>query len=443
MEYQLTLDRGQSITNHVQPAMAPAFKANLAHSQQLSRQISTIYGLTRLLNSRQKLDEQLTMILNETNRILDADFSVFYLLNDRRKEIWPHFLWEGKLMQLRQPLGNSIAEYVLEHGKTVNVADAYNDPRYRTEIAKLGQVPIRSFLIVPITNRSGKISGCLQVINKRQGAFDQKDTQCLMVIADLIALAIQGNLMNGKADECRRLESEISRAVDIQRQLLPAKVPQLPGYEMFAFNQPSTFVGGDYYDFFPFPRTMSFVMADVSGKGVPAALLTANLHASLHAYASEINTCKEIVRKINNHFYLYTASDMFATFFWANLNHQTHRFKYVNAGHIPPIIIKKDGSMSKLKSGGLPIGIVDEFEYEQSEVKLSRGDTMLLFTDGITEVTNQRNEQFGKNRLREVIQQNSHLPPKELGKMLLNQVRMFSRSANYPDDMTLIILKRN
>ncbi|MCB0290709.1 MAG: SpoIIE family protein phosphatase [Calditrichaeota bacterium] len=417
--------------------------ARVHHSQHLTRQMATVLGLTKVLNSRHKLEQQLTVILNETNRILDADFSVFYLLNERRKELWPHFLWDGRLRQIRQPVGNSIADYVIEHGKVVNVADAYNHPQYQTQIAKLGQVPIRSFLIVPICNRSGKISGCLQVINKQRGPFDQKDTQCLMIIADLIAIAIQNNLLWNQAEECKRLESEITRAVDIQRQLLPGKLPQLPGYEMFAFNQPSKYVGGDYYDFFPFPRTMSMVLADVSGKGVPAALLTANLHASLHAHASEINSCKEIVKKINNHFYLYTASDMFATFFWANLNHDTHRFKYVNAGHIPPLLVKKDGTVSKLKSGGLPIGIVDSFEYEQSELKLSRGDTLLLFTDGITEIVNQNNEQFGKRRLSEIVQRHYHLPPRELGKMLINQVRLFAKSPNYPDDMTLMIIKRN
>ncbi len=414
-----------------------------SQTHQLSRHVATLLSVTRLLNSSHRLEQQLSLILAETGRSLDAEHTVLYLYNESRQELCSYYLWEGELRQVQQPLGSGIAEYVLKSGKVVNVADAYNDPRFTTGMALIENQPIRSFLIVPISNRAGKISGCLQVINKRMGGFDQKDTQCLMIMGDLIAVAIQGALNGESARECRRLEKEIKRAVDIQRQLLPERVPQLPGYEIFAFNQPSQYVGGDYYDFFPFPRTMAFVLADVSGKGVPAALLTANLHASLHAFANEIDSCKEVVRRINNHFYLYTASDMFATFFWGNLNHHTHRFKYVNAGHIPPMLVKKDGSIQKLKSGGLPIGIMDSFEYEESEIKLSKGDTLLIFSDGITELMNAAKEQFGKRQLLEIVTQNYHRSPRELGKILLNQVRHFVGSPVYPDDMTLLILKRN
>ncbi|HQU72447.1 MAG TPA: SpoIIE family protein phosphatase [Calditrichia bacterium] len=429
----------------VKPAPPGNAQLNLKTNHALANpaNVSQLLAITRLLNSSHRLEQQLGFIIKEVSRILDVEHTIFHLHNERRKELWSHFVWQKNLKQIKQNFGDGMVEQIILSGKVVNVPDVRREPRYRRSFQRFGATTIRSVLLVPIKNRSGKPTGCLQVINKREGMFDNKDTDALMIMADLIALAIQNSLNSEEALEARRLEAEISRAVDIQRQLLPNRVPRIPGYKMFAFNQPSKYVGGDYYDFFPFPRTLSFVLADVSGKGVPAALLTANLHASLHAIANEINTCKDVVRKINSHFHLYTASDMFATFFWANLNHHSHQFRYVNAGHVPPILIKRNGQVSKLRSGGLPIGIVDSFDHEEKEISLQAGDTLLIFSDGISEVMNKNGEMFGKEEMVALVKQHNRLSPQELGKVLLQRLRTFTGKSGYPDDMTLMILKRD
>ncbi|GEM_PF-2672464 len=436
------------LINHAAPVSMPddtdRYMAKFYYTQQLSRQLAAVLSLTRLLNSTHQLEKQLILILKEIKRVLEVEYTVFYLLNDQRDEIHTYFVWGEYIKQIRQPLKDGFVEYVIQTGKVVNVNEPYDHPllKENKEIVKFGQVVAKSFLMVPICNREGNPNGCLQVVNKKFGEFDQKDTTYLSIMADFISLAVQNALKESEVTENHRLEEEINRAVEIQRQLLPKKVPQLPGYSTFAFNQPSKYVGGDYYDFFPFPRTMSFVIADVSGKGIPAALLSANLHASLHAYANEIDSCKEVVKKVNNHFYLYTSEDMFATFFWGNLNYHTHRFKYVNAGHIPPILIKEDGTIRKLKSGGLPIGIMDSFEFEEAEIKFSPGDTLVMFSDGLIESRNKENELFGNRQLMGILKKNAHLPPKKLGALLLNELRQFLDSDNFSDDMTLMIIKR-
>ncbi len=416
--------------------------SRVPYSRHLSRKMSTLVHLTRLVNSTRKLDQQLHLLLDETRRILEAEQAVFYLVNEERQELLIHFVWEGQLKRVSRPFGAGIAEYVILNGKVVNVADAYKDPRFQRQVVRLGETSPRSFLAVPMANRQGRTCGCLQLINKREGAFDQKDTEYLMIMADLMTMAIQNALAFSRTREYQRLEREIQRAVGIQRQLLPTKVPQVPGYEIFAFNQPSRHVGGDYYDFFPFPRTLAFTLADVSGKGVPAALLTANLHAFLHAFANEIDSGKEVVRRVNRHFYLYTSSDMFATFFWGNLNYHTHQFRYVNAGHIPPLLVHRNGTVEKLKSSGLPIGIMDSFEYQEKEISLEYGDMMILFSDGITEASGIAAEQFGKRRLLRLVEQNYYLSAKELGRLLISQLRQFTGSGQLDDDMTLMIVKR-
>jgi len=414
------------------------------YTKNLSRQLAAMMGVTRLLNSKQQLDQQLRLMLEEVSRVLDAESAVFYLLNSRKNELRAHMVENGKIVQITRKRNGGIADYVINSGKIVNVSDAMQSrSSYYSEIARIGEEPVHSFLIVPIINRSGSICGCLQVLNKREGMFDRKDTQYLMTMADLIAMAIQNTLLQNEARSGRELEEEISRAVSIQRQLLPEQLPQIGGYDIHAFNKPSKYVGGDYYDFFPFPRTLSFTLADVSGKGVPAALLTANAHAFLHACVNEIDGCRTIVEKLNNHFCLYTSGDMFATFFWATLNHNTHRLKYVNAGHIPPIIVKQDGTLGKLNSHGLPIGIMDSFDYRESEIKLDKGDTLVLFSDGLTEAMNEYNEQFGKDRLRNIVRDNFFLSAESLSKKVLREIKRFSASDILTDDMTLIVVKRD
>lgn len=413
------------------------------YSQNLSRQLATLFGLTRLLNSPRRLEQQLSLILKETNQILDAETTVLYLLNEKQRELWQYRLNSGEVRQLQQPLGQGIAEYVLRTGKVITLADAYQDPQIRREIARLDSTPVQSFLIVPVAGKCGKLIGCIQVVNKRSGAFDSKDTQYLMIIADLLALAIRNTLAAAQAEEGRRLETEMRQAAEIQRRFLPAQAPKVPQYEIFTFYQASKYLGGDYYDFFPFANSFSWVVADVSGKGAPAALLGANLHACLHAFAERADSGKEIVQKVNRQFHACTASDKYATFFWGNIDYQQHRFKYINAGHTPPLLVKREGAVQRLKPGGLPIGIVEAFEFEETETSIEPGDSLLIFSDGITDALSPENERFGKRCLHKMARQYGHLPPAELGKAILDQLGRFVGASDYPDDLTLLILRRN
>lgn len=416
--------------------------AKFRYSQNLSRQLATLFGLTRLLNSPRGLEQQLSLILKETNQILEAETTVLYLLNEKPRQIWQYRLNGGEVKPLQQPAGQGIAEYVLRTGKIITLEDAYQDPHIRSEVARLDSSPLQSLLIVPIAGNCGKLIGCIQVLNKRGGAFDSRDTRYLMIIADLVALAIRNSLTAARAEECRHLESEMRQAAEIQRRFLPAEAPKVPHYEIFTFYQASRYLGGDYYHFFPFSNSFSWVVADVSGKGAPAALLGANLHACLHAFADRADCGKDLVQKVNRHFHACTTSDKYATFFWGNIDYQQHRFKYINAGHTPPLLIKRDGAVQRLKPGGLPIGIVESFEFEETETGIEPGDSLLVFSDGITDALSPENERFGKHCLPRLARQYGYLPPAELGKVILDQLGSFVGASKYPDDITLLILRR-
>lgn len=413
-----------------------------ARSRHLTEQMVALLGLTRMLNSTRRLEQQLTLLLRETAGILQVEDAAFYLWDGRSPQVQVHFLEYGHLQQAEQDINNHLAAYVVQTGKVVNVADTVTETRYQGRIHTGSGKSARSLLMVPIVNHSGRNCGCLQVINKLTAPFDAQDTRYLMILADLISVAIQKSLTQEGAEKYKSLEKDIHRAIEIQRQLLPRSVPHVSGYDIFAYNRPSSSVGGDYYDFFPFPRTTSVVMADVAGKGVSAALLTANLHASLHAFANEVISCREVVRKINTHFYLYTAPEMFATFFWGNLNHDTHQFRYVNAGHVPPLLIRADGRIESLKSGGLPIGVVNSFDHREAEITLAPGDTLVICSDGVTEAAGRGGELFGKRRFAEILKQHSFQTAQEIGKAILADISSFSGQSQFADDLTLMILKR-
>lgn len=405
--------------------------------------LNLLASMARLLNSTSKLEQKLMLILKEILNVLDSGYAILYWYNVQKNEIWPHYIKNGQLMKTRQPAKGGIPEYVIKTGNIVNAGDVENDPRLLKKNNHRYTTCLKSFLAVPVIDNDQNIRGCLQVVNKNKGLFDETDRQYLIIMTDFISLAIQNSKSNCEAREGRRLEHEIRSAVKIQKQLLPDKVPHIQGYDVFAFNRPFHHIGGDYYDFFPFAGGISLTVADVMGKGVPAALVTANLHAFLHANVKECDSCIEIVRKVNTHLNTYTASNMYSTFFWGHLDYDSHRLKYINAGHLPPLQIKANGSSTQLESGGIPVGLVDAFNYKESEVIVDEGDTIIFYSDGLTEVKDANNEQFHRRRLCQIASSNAHLSPKELGDLVLEQIKDFIRSPDrLTDDMTLMILKR-
>jgi sigma-B regulation protein RsbU (phosphoserine phosphatase) len=287
------------------------------------------------------------------------------------------------------------------------------------------------------------VIGCIQTLNKKRGEmFDEKDTHYLMLLSDHISIAIQNARGFEETKQKMQLERELNHAAEIQRQFLPKENLEIPQYEIFVYHQPSKLVGGDYYDYFRFPQSVSFAVADVSGKGVPAAMLTSHLHASLHAVVNENIPCAEIVKKLNNHFHLHTSSNKFATFFWAKLNYQDHSLKFVNAGHMPPLLIKREGAAVELKGGGLPIGIMSDFDYSEQELSLSAGDAVVVYSDGITEASNSNGDRFCRERFLDFLQRRRHLSAWVLGNGLVNELTRFAGSNQFEDDVTLSILKK-
>ena len=239
----------------------------------------------------------------------------------------------------------------------------------------------------------------------------------------------------------RRQEEESSEARAIQKNLLPSSIPQIAGYDISAITQPMHFVGGDYYNVAKISDTQTaFCIADVAGKGMPGALLMSNLQASLKPLIREDINPQELCSRLNRVLCEIMPENKFISFFYGVLDSQSKRFTYCNAGHNPPILLRRDGDMSELNSSGAILGRFPHWQYSQVGLNLNSGDTLLLFTDGVVEAGDEQNEPFGEQRLMRVAQTFAHQNAAELQGALLHAVSDHC-CGKFQDDATMIVLQ--
>jgi sigma-B regulation protein RsbU (phosphoserine phosphatase) len=232
---------------------------------------------------------------------------------------------------------------------------------------------------------------------------------------------------------------ELEHAQRIQRALLPSPLPEIDGCEMAAMWKPANAFGGDCYDVLRFSSTrLGLSIADVAGKGLPAALLMANLQASVRAFGIDDARPETVTRQVNRALCRHTPLDRFVTFFYATIDTSTRMLACSNAGHNPPILVRADGSVWRPASDGMVLGIMDSNTYSQSEVPLRSGDRLVLFTDGITEAGSHEAREFGDDRLVELVVAHRHQSAAELLDSLFREVAAFT--SVFADDATLIAI---
>ncbi len=252
-----------------------------------------------------------------------------------------------------------------------------------------------------------------------------------------------------EAVERERLERELETAREIQEKLLPHEMPVVSGFEITGTSLPSQQVGGDYFDFLDMgDEQLGIAIADVSGKGIPAALLMANLQASLHAQIFQPGKVAEIAYRINNLLYRSTDTHMFATFFYGILDRKRSLFTSTNAGHNQPLLFRADGRIERLGEGGLILGFQPNVQYNQQTVTIRPGEVIVLYTDGITEAADPSTEMvaddlFGVERLVDIIQANLHNSAREIQSAILEALARHTHNAPQYDDITLVVIKRN
>jgi sigma-B regulation protein RsbU (phosphoserine phosphatase) len=307
-------------------------------------------------------------------------------------------------------------------------------------------------LAVPLRTRT-EILGVLLLGGRPQRAgFSAHEKQVLRACADQFALMIENARLTDRVVEQETLRRDIALASDVQRRLLPDAPPRGEFADFAAISIPARRIGGDYYDFVELrDREIGIALADVSGKGVAAALIMSVVQASLRIISSEGGIAPpRLVARMNEFVYRSTPASKYATFFYAQLDEPCRRMRYVNAGHNAPYLLRAGGrstadsaplEIEQLTTGGTVVGMFPEMGYEEATVELYPGDVLLVFTDGVPEAHNPENEEFGEERLQQLLRQTAHLPADEISARIFAEMKNWIREAEQYDDLTFIVMK--
>jgi sigma-B regulation protein RsbU (phosphoserine phosphatase) len=284
--------------------------------------------------------------------------------------------------------------------------------------------------------------GALSVYTDRHHLFTRDQIRIFKGIANEAAAVIERATLYKTHMEGQRVEQELATAAKIQANLMPQENPQLPSYKVAARNIPSRVVGGDFYDFILFDEShVGIVIADVSGKGIPGAILMASARASLRAYLEDPHSVGGVVTRLNRVLCRDTQLEQFVSLFYGMLDIPERTFTYTNAGHNPPVLLR-DNERILLHEGGAILGVLQDSPYEERKTQLLRGDLVLFYTDGITEA--ERNDKcFGEERLLKLVQTNMSKDPDRIVEEVLQKVAEFSNESPQSDDRTIIVLKKS
>jgi serine phosphatase RsbU (regulator of sigma subunit) len=285
--------------------------------------------------------------------------------------------------------------------------------------------------------------GALNIESDTLGAFNHDDLEVLRFLADTASISIEKALQHVQIIEKKKIEGQLQIAREVQDRLLPKKSPHVKGYDIAGVCLSTYEIGGDYFDFLPIDkRSLGIAIADVSGNGIPAALLMMGFKSLLLTNASSRRDPSEVMDVMNRFIPKLTRKRDFITVIYGILDSQHHIFKYANAGHFPPLILRDNGDIEIAGAVGPGLNIIKKSPYETSEMSLNPNDLLLLYTDGVLDIFNSKGEDFGIDRLIDAIRKSSNLSAKNVIECIINVTREFSSQNLYPDDFTLVVIKR-
>ncbi|KRE86526.1 hypothetical protein ASG89_11005 [Paenibacillus sp. Soil766] len=437
-----------------------------------------LFDVSLEVNSTIRKQDLLVKIMETSSRIMNAEASSVILVDEDKGELFFDLALGAKgdeVREIRLKIGEGIAGWVAQTGKSVKIDDAARDERWSSKVAKRVDYPTRNMLCVPLVSK-GKIIGVLQVLNKRGDTpFTDRDLQLLESIASPTAASLENAMLYDALEKSvhalkvttaakERMESELRIATDIQMGFLPRKSLSLQSRgedatlgtsasetlggraqaDAEAIIRPAREVGGDFYDYFRIDENrMFFVLGDVSDKGIPAALFMAVTMTLLKGKMSVELTPGELLTAVNQELYK-DDSTMFATIFCGVLNVATGQLLYSDGGHCPPYMVRANGEVELLKGKkGLPLGVMDDTLYMDNEVMLDLGDRIIVYTDGITEAEDQLQHQYGFARLKDVLVREQASNPGYLLSQMVQDVDLFADGAVQSDDIAVLIIDRN
>ena len=406
--------------------------------------LALLYRLSQTFNSSLNLDEVLNRVMDEVVAATRAERG-FVMLREPDGQLVFRVARGMDQQAIEEPhfqVSRSVVERVAREGDAILTSDAQSDDRFSMRQSVMS-LRLRSILCVPLQVK-GQVLGVVYVDNRLQaGIFTPDHLELLTAIASSAAIAIENARLYQVAVEKGRLEQELQLARDVQASLLPRETPQLPGWEFVARWRPAREVAGDYYDFIPAgAERLGLVIADVTDKGMPAALFMALTRSIVRATMVGDSSPAEGIARANRLIHADSTRGMFVTLFYALLDPLARQITYVNAGHNPPLLCRaQTGQLTPLVRTGMALGVEPAASYEQRTLHLEPGDFILLYTDGVTDATDTHQRMFGMERLERVLLDHCVQPAAQVIAALERAVDDFAGATPPFDDIAMMVIK--
>jgi phosphoserine phosphatase RsbU/P len=339
-------------------------------------------------------------------------------------------------------ISKTVRDRVLKEKTSILVRDTQLDQALR-EQQSIVQNKVRGMIAVPLQTND-RVIGLIYVDTPDLiREFTREDLGLLTVLANVAAIRIEHARLNEIEVAERSMAQELEQAAHIQMGLLPAKSPDVSGMDIAAGTLPCRTVGGDYYDYLPFhDGRVGVLIGDVAGKGMPASLLMTSLQARVKVLFEDGDELAQKMNRLNKHTAANCPNNRFITFFMTIVDPKTGELVYTNAGHNPPLLVRKDGSIEQLNGGGIILGIVPFAKYEDFRIRIEPGDTLVLYSDGVTEAANPADDDFGEDRLGQLVASMRGRPASEVVAAIQAAVAKFADGAPQADDITVVVMRR-
>ena len=429
--------------------MSERVKEAASHGLSTIDKLRMLLDITKKISRSLDLQEVLNLVMDTLDSLIPYDAAGIFVIQCRDPESVPsgeepcEFKSEAvrgydidELSNLHLKLGEGFIGNVALSGQPLISHDVRNDPVYINARDRT-----RSEMVAPIISND-EVIGVFDLESDELNAYSDDDLEVLMLLASQVAIIIEKVMLHEQLIEKKRIQGQLEVARQVQLELLPPGDPELPGYDISAYNFPTEEVSGDYYDWVKiYDDEIGIVIADVSGKGVPAAILMAFLRASLRA-ATHIGYATNIsMAKVNYLLWESIERNQYVTAFHGILDASNRTLSYSNAGHNPPLLINANGESKFITFGEQPLGLFPQTRYHEYHMSLEPGDVLMLYTDGATEANSPTGEEFGRERLVQSVKENLDKPAREMIASLQMAVLEWTANAGANDDVTFFIIK--
>jgi sigma-B regulation protein RsbU (phosphoserine phosphatase) len=402
--------------------------------------IQAIFDYATRIGGERDFDELMRLNADFARDLAGADRCSLWLIDSKTRELWTKVA--HGVDPIRIQYGTGFVGACIVEDQTILVNDAQNEPMRLRRIDSESGYVTRCVLCVPLRTK-GKVIGALQLLNK-PGGFIEKDASILGLLAHFSASALETERLRLESENARIIRHELTLAKEVQARLLPEHPSGIPGLLCSGLCRPARTIGGDYYDLLQLhDGQFAITVGDVSGKGIPAAVMMASLQMLLRnsLRQAEVPSLSAMVADVNRTLYASSTAERYTTLFCGLISSDRSTLLYVNAGHVAPLLVRHNGSIERLLGSGVPVGLLPEWSSEQFSADLYPGDILIIVSDGVIEACNRDGDFWDEDEIEQILRKHIPLSAAEVPQLLSNAVDLFADGAEPYDDLTVVALE--